>query len=104
MLEKMGYKNVWEAENGVSAVTQFGKLQSESAVPVLILMDLDMPIMNGIDATIKIRSGSIKPQPFIVALTAFACEKERKNCLEAGMDYFLSKPLTKHSIEQLHIN
>ena len=59
----------------------------------LIFMDVQMPVMDGIEATKAIRELEHIPQPYIVALTANASESNRQNCLEAGMDDFLSKPI-----------
>lgn len=62
----------------------------------LILMDIQMPIMNGIECTRKIREFENKsniqlPTP-IIAVTAFAMESDRKNCIDAGMNEFIAKP------------
>jgi len=57
----------------------------------LILMDLQMPGMNGIQATIKIRQELLNDTP-IIAMTASAMNSEREKCLEAGMNDYISKP------------
>ena len=60
----------------------------------IIFMDMHMPEMDGVEATRRIRAefGS-RPQPRIVALTASGLSTQRQNCLRAGMDGFLTKPL-----------
>ena len=58
----------------------------------LVLMDIQMPEMNGLDATRAIRSAGFVALP-VIAMTASAFEKDRKLCLEAGMNDFISKPL-----------
>ncbi|UFH52755.1 hybrid sensor histidine kinase/response regulator [Spirosoma sp. KNUC1025] len=63
----------------------------------LIFMDVQMPEMDGLDATRLIRQQAI-PQPWIIALTANAMQEDRTICLAAGMDEYLSKPL---NIDQL---
>ncbi|WP_406647868.1 response regulator [Aliisedimentitalea scapharcae] len=84
------------AENGRVAVDQFEKLS-----PNIILMDMSMPDMDGIEATRSIReiekNLSLERCP-IVALTANAMPADQKKCLQAGMDDFLSKPVRKTEI------
>jgi len=55
----------------------------------LILMDMQMPVMNGLDASIKIREMSNVP---IIALTANASKQEADKCLEIGINEYMSKP------------
>ena len=59
----------------------------------LILMDIHMPEVNGLDATRQIRAALPKhTQPWIVAMTASATREDRERCLEAGMDDYITKP------------
>ncbi len=67
--------------------------------PDIILMDMAMPELDGLEATREIRALNIK-QPVIVALTANAFESDREACLAAGMDYFLQKPIRKSVLLQ----
>lgn len=62
--------------------------------PDLVFMDMSMPVMSGIDATREIRAGGGR-QPVIIALTANAFDSDREACLDAGMDGFLSKPVSR---------
>ena len=59
----------------------------------LILMDIQMPVMNGIEATQAIRKDSLNRATPILALTANAFESDRRTCLEAGMNDHLAKPI-----------
>lgn len=59
----------------------------------LVFMDMQMPIMGGIEATKRIRKNQKFNQLPIIAMTANAMEKDRQACLEAGMDDFLAKPI-----------
>jgi PAS domain S-box-containing protein len=61
--------------------------------PDLILMDIKMPEMNGLDATRAIRLQ--KPSQFIIAVTAFALSDDRNRALDAGCDDYISKPITQ---------
>ena len=69
--------------------------------PSLILLDVRMPEMDGITATRCIRD-EVSPelQPYIIAVTANASKENKKNCLEAGMDAFLAKPLKIDRLEE----
>ncbi len=65
----------------------------------LILMDVQMPEVDGIAATKSIRAMTDITQPKVIALTANAMKADRQACLDAGMDDYLPKPIT---IETLH--
>jgi len=89
LLQKKGH-SVIVAENGQEVLEKIKKEDFD-----LILMDVQMPVMNGFDATSKIRemekeTGHHLP---IVAMTAHAMKGDREKCLEAGMDDYVSKPL-----------
>lgn len=87
MLKKAGH-NIVVAENGEIAVDVW-----RSVLPDLILMDVQMPVMDGIQATQLIREGEQKEEHVvIIALTANAAESDKTACIEAGMDGFISKP------------
>lgn len=92
MLKKVGMK-VSLAENGEQAVRKF--LENEKKYD-LILMDLQMPVMSGYDATRKIREHN-KDIP-IVALTAAAMIEDKQKVLKAGMNEHLSKPIDKQEL------
>ncbi len=90
MLRKQGYR-VDAVEHGQAAL-EFIERQR----PDLVLMDVQMPVMDGCDATREIRrqeAASGMPRLPIVALTAGAFSEDRDNCLAAGMDDFLTKPV-----------
>ena len=98
ILEGMGISHRI-AENGEEAVTLWRKHQ-----PRLVLMDISMPVMNGIDATLEIRAaekltGTHTP---IVAVTAQALNADMQNCLDAGMDDYITKPVSPDMIEVIY--
>jgi len=91
MLSKKGCE-IHEAENGQIAIEQFRKVS-----PDLIFMDMQMPVMNGLEATKAIRKLEKEqhlPRAVITALTANAMKSDREISKKAGMDHFLSKPVT----------
>jgi CheY-like chemotaxis protein/HPt (histidine-containing phosphotransfer) domain-containing protein len=91
MLQKQGH-TLTLAENGREAVRFYQRER-----PDLILMDVQMPELDGIGATREIRAaeeGSGHHTP-IIAMTAYAMSGDSERCLLAGMDAYLSKPLTK---------
>jgi CheY-like chemotaxis protein len=64
----------------------------------LILMDMQMPRMSGLEATQLIRQQAKHPQTPIIAMTANAFAEDRERCLAAGMDDFLSKPVNPETL------
>lgn len=82
------------ASNGKEAVTVYQEYQ-----PDLILMDVQMPIMNGYEATRVIRRLENQRTP-IIALTAGTIKGERERCLDAGMDDYLSKPISFKALKK----
>jgi signal transduction histidine kinase/CheY-like chemotaxis protein len=93
MLEGFGL-TVATAENGQQALEQFQKHTFD-----MILMDCEMPIMDGYEASRTIRNmQSGQARAPIVALTANAYQENRKKCEQAGMDDFLSKPIMEEAL------
>ncbi len=92
-LERMGY-NADAVGNGLEAVNA---VQSRNYD--LVLMDLQMPEMDGLEASRRIRrTVPAERQPKIIALTANAMQGDREICLDAGMDDYISKPVKMHEI------
>jgi PAS domain S-box-containing protein len=96
MLMKMGYRPDAVADG--REVLQVLKIRHYD----LILMDINMPEMDGITATMEIRKlWPATEQPCIVAVTAFAMESDRETCLEAGMNDYIAKPVLKKDLETI---
>ncbi|MBP5988092.1 MAG: response regulator [Azonexus sp.] len=92
LLERRGYR-VTVAENGALALEL---VTAPDAPFALILMDMQMPVMDGLEATRQIRSFEAahgRPRLPIVAMTANAMQGDRENCVAAGMDDYVSKPI-----------
>ena len=85
------------AVNGEEAIKAF-----ETVTYDIIFMDCQMPIMDGYEATKKIRAleGNVK-HVSIIALTAYAMEEDKAKCLQAGMDDFINKPIMIDQFEQI---
>jgi two-component system sensor histidine kinase/response regulator len=96
MLEKMGHSLV-VAENGNEALSLLA-----TQVFDLVLMDIQMPEMDGLTATMKIRERerSTRLHLPIVAMTAHAMKGDRERCLDAGMDEYVSKPISVRQLEE----
>jgi signal transduction histidine kinase len=90
ILSKAGFA-VTFAENGLSACEQALALMAEGNSFDLILMDMQMPVMEGYEATRRLRDAGYKGP--IVALTAHAAPEDKQKCLEAGCDHYVSKPI-----------
>ncbi len=87
------------ANNGVEAIERFRERKFD-----VILMDIMMPVMDGLEATIKIREEEvtkfIEKRTPIIALTANTMDNDRDKCISYGMDEFMAKPF---DIEKLKI-
>ncbi|NJS35804.1 MAG: response regulator [Brachymonas sp.] len=93
ILQGLGY-TIEVAVNGQLAIDRVLQACDTEAAFDLVLMDVQMPEMDGLEATRRIRSDvKANLQPQIVAMTANAMEGDREQCLEAGMDDYLSKPI-----------
>ena len=87
---------LFEAKDGLEAVALFEKESID-----LILMDVQMPNMNGYEATKAIRALEKGKETPIIAITAGILAHERERCFEAGMDDYLSKPIIKDDLETI---
>jgi PAS domain S-box-containing protein len=96
LLEKMGH-TVTVAGNGQIALRLLAEEEFD-----LVAMDMQMPIMDGLEATERIRAGEEKSgkRVTIVAMTANAFEDDRERCRRAGMDGYIAKPVSAKSIEK----
>lgn len=97
LLKKNGFENVVVVENGEDAMNTAKRERFD-----LILMDMQMPIMNGFEATQKIREMPDYKDTTIIALTAFAMKGDKEKCLEAGATDYIPKPIdSKEFIEKV---
>ena len=99
ILEKIGTYKIIKANNGVEAVELYKKEN-----PDLIFLDIQMPIMNGFEAFEEIKTLAKEnniAMPKVVALSAYAGDKDKEKCLEIGMDDFVSKPFKLNDIKHI---
>ncbi len=96
ILRKAGC-HVDTAENGQDATQQIRKDSYD-----VVLMDCQMPVMDGFEATARIRAmrGDVAKTP-IIAITAHAMKDDRKKCLDSGMDDYISKPVCRNDLVAL---
>lgn len=104
MLREMGYTHINTAENGARALELLDEVPHD-----VVLMDLKMPVMNGLECARHIRRRfSEAERPTVVALTASAMMSDQDKCREAGMDGHISKPITWDALrvlmERIHSN
>ncbi|NLJ73205.1 MAG: response regulator [Syntrophomonadaceae bacterium] len=95
MLEQMGYKII-EAANGEECLKILNYCE-----PDIILMDMQMPILDGYKTTRIIRQNNKYKNIPIIALTAYAMTSDFNKCIEAGCSHYLSKPFTKIQLAEL---
>ncbi|RKL12554.1 Two-component system protein A [Fusarium oxysporum] len=90
MLHGFGFRYITVVSDGAQAVST---LSATADAFDLILMDISMPVMNGYEATVRIRNSGIRLP--IIALTAYALKGDMERCLEKGMDDYIAKPMNR---------
>jgi PAS domain S-box-containing protein len=98
MLEQSGH-SVQTAENGLEALQILGRAHFDC-----VLMDIQLPVMDGVEASRRIRSGEVKgadPTVPIIAVTAYAMSGDKEKFIEAGMNEYLSKPIEMAELEKV---
>jgi CheY-like chemotaxis protein len=97
-LEDRGYRII-EASDGASAVELAGRER-----PEIILMDLNLPVMDGLEATKRIRSNPEMTDAVVVAVTAHSDHDYRSRALAAGCNAFVTKPIDFEWLNELLTN
>lgn len=97
MLEDCGYHEIETAENGQQAIDLLKAGQYD-----LVLMDCQMPVLDGYEATRQIRAGKAGDQHKVpvIAMTANAMQGDREKCLAVGMDDYIPKPIDPNKLEK----
>jgi len=94
---KTGVKVIW-ADNGKDAVEECEKEEDID----LVLMDINMPQMNGLEATERIKK--IRPKVPVIVQTAYLLSNEKEKSYEAGADDFIAKPITYQKLMQILVD
>ncbi|MCX4245426.1 hybrid sensor histidine kinase/response regulator [Paraliomyxa miuraensis] len=94
-LERLGYRPEL-VSNGEEAIAALGRVAYD-----VVLMDVHMPVLDGLQATQRIRARGELRQPYIAAVTANATVRDRETCLAAGMDDYVSKPFRPRDLRQV---
>ena len=94
-LKRLGCSHLHEAENGVSALEFLRHADYD-----IVLMDMQMPEMDGLEATRQLRRLPLALQPVVIAMTANAFAEDREACMAAGMNQFLSKPVKMDTLRE----
>jgi signal transduction histidine kinase/DNA-binding response OmpR family regulator/HPt (histidine-containing phosphotransfer) domain-containing protein len=94
LLEKLGFR-ADVADNGLAAIAALRERRYE-----VVLMDVEMPELDGLEATRRIHREWRDQRPWIIAMTANAMQGDREKCLEAGMDDYLSKPIRAEELSK----
>jgi osomolarity two-component system sensor histidine kinase TcsA len=93
MLRSLGFRNIGLAANGAEAL---GMVRNKPAAYDVVLMDINMPVMDGHAASKAIRTAGIDVP--IVAMTAYALKGDKERCLENGMNDYITKPVDKEQL------
>jgi CheY-like chemotaxis protein len=93
MLKRLGYA-ADIAANGLEVLEALERQHYD-----IILMDVQMPEMDGLETARRIRKMGLESQPRILAMTAYALEGDRERCLDAGMDAYIRKPVQMEELK-----
>lgn len=91
-LSKLGFQTILTAKDGLEGVKS--TLEEK---PDIVFMDIQMPNLNGLDATVKIREDNPKG-PVIIGVSANAFSEDRDKALDSGMNFYISKPIQKKEL------
>lgn len=95
IFSKLGFTNIGYASNGKEALASI-----EKSMPDFIIMDVQMPEMDGVECTKQLRAKYGKTWPHIVTVTADVFPEDELKCREAGTTDFLTKPLQVERLKQ----
>jgi CheY-like chemotaxis protein len=97
MLESLGVRPQ-VVVNGAEALAAFERGLAEQQPIDVVILDLQMPVMDGLEAARRLRRSASGRRAYLIALTANAVAGDRERCLEAGMDDYVTKPVSVVSL------
>ncbi|KAK3683483.1 hypothetical protein B0T22DRAFT_248627 [Podospora appendiculata] len=101
-MQRLGYPNVDTYENGLKAVEGLREKAQQGTPYHIILMDVQMPVLDGYEATKLLRNDPIESvrKILVIAMTASAIQGDREKCLAAGMNDYLAKPVRSELLKK----
>lgn len=101
-VQKLGFKHVDAYDNGLEAVEGLREKAAEGKPYHLVLMDVQMPVLDGYEATKLLRADANEDvkSVLVIAMTASAIQGDREKCLESGMNDYLAKPVRVHVLKK----
>jgi CheY-like chemotaxis protein len=101
-LQRLGYPRVDTYDNGLKAVEGLREKARQGTPYHMILMDVQMPVLDGYEATKLLRNDELETvrKVLVIAMTASAIQGDREKCLAAGMDDYLAKPVRSEVLKK----
>ncbi|KAJ4306906.1 Chk1 protein kinase [Collariella sp. IMI 366227] len=101
-MQRLGYKNVHTYDNGMKAVEGLREKARQGIPYHIILMDVQMPVLDGYEATKMLRDDELESvrKVLVIAMTASAIQGDREKCLASGMDDYLAKPVRSEVLKK----
>ncbi|KAK4240242.1 hypothetical protein C8A03DRAFT_42196 [Achaetomium macrosporum] len=101
-LQRLGYPNVDTYDNGLKAIEGLREKARQGRPYHIILMDVQMPVLDGYEATKLLRNDELESvrKILVIAMTASAIQGDREKCLAAGMDDYLAKPVRSEVLKK----
>ncbi|KAG7285247.1 hypothetical protein NEMBOFW57_009868 [Staphylotrichum longicolle] len=101
-LQRLGYPRVDTYDNGLKAVEGLREKAQQGTPYHIILMDVQMPVLDGYEATKLLRNDELETvrKVLVIAMTASAIQGDREKCLAAGMDDYLAKPVRSEVLKK----
>jgi CheY-like chemotaxis protein len=101
LMDKYSNFKITEHSNGLEALEYVKILSGHNPEKIIILMDINMPVMNGIESTKAIRNLKLACPIIIIAISAFSDENDIKKIESCGISSYITKPVTKDKLQRI---